>query len=129
MWGRKVEGFQLTIAHSYVVFIRLMAPEIILFGYDQSPYFQKLKLILLFKELPFKLVKVSRILPRPELTSLGINYRRIPILSIGGSVYCDTAVAVSALENVFPQKYLGWKENVAVNLQERAIFSIAVGNF
>jgi hypothetical protein len=46
---------------------------------------------------------VSSILPRPELSELlGISYRRIPIVAIGGDVYCDTSLIISALERRFP---------------------------
>ncbi|ETS83871.1 hypothetical protein PFICI_05747 [Pestalotiopsis fici W106-1] len=37
-------------------------------------------------------------LPRPDLTALGITHRRIPLMAIGKDVYCDSAVAVDALQ-------------------------------
>lgn len=40
--------------------------------------------------------------PRPALISLGVDYRRIPVLAIGNELYCDTSIAVVALEELFP---------------------------
>lgn len=41
-------------------------------------------------------------LPRPDLTTLGIAYRRIPLLSIGRDVYADTRLIISKLEELYP---------------------------
>ena len=41
-------------------------------------------------------------LPRPDLEALGIEYRRIPLLSIGRDVYCDTRLILEKLEDLFP---------------------------
>ena len=43
-------------------------------------------------------------MPRPDLEALGINYRRIPLLSIGRSVYCDTRLILEKLETMFEDK-------------------------
>lgn len=42
------------------------------------------------------------ILPRPDLSRLGIAYRRIPLLSIGRDVYLDTRLQLTKLEGLFP---------------------------
>jgi glutathione S-transferase len=47
------------------------------------------------------------ILPRPDLEALSINYRRIPVLSIGRDVYCDTRLILRKLEQQFPEGALG----------------------
>jgi len=42
-------------------------------------------------------------LPRPELSeTMGITYRRIPILAIGRDIYADTSLIVSTLERRYP---------------------------
>lgn len=46
-------------------------------------------------------------LPRPDLAALGVNYRRIPVLSIGRDVYCDTRLILQKLEEKFPTGALG----------------------
>ena len=48
-------------------------------------------------------VQVPMTLPRPELSeTLGINYRRIPILAIGRDFYADTSLIASTLERRYP---------------------------
>ena len=48
-------------------------------------------------------VQVSMTLPRPELSeTMGITYRRIPILAIGRDIYTDTSLIASTLERRYP---------------------------
>lgn len=89
-------------------------------------------LVLLFKKLPYKLVKVQRMPPRPELEILGITYRRIPVLVVGNDVYCDTALAIIALEERFPKKGLelrsgGIQSGASLWWADRAIFRASSG--
>ncbi|EFE37189.1 hypothetical protein TRV_08157 [Trichophyton verrucosum HKI 0517] len=46
-------------------------------------------------------------MPRPDLEALGVKYRRIPVLSIGKDVYCDTRLIIKKLEEQFPDGRLG----------------------
>lgn len=41
-------------------------------------------------------------IPRPDLEALGVSYRRIPLLSIGRDIYCDTRLILQILEKRFP---------------------------
>lgn len=41
-------------------------------------------------------------MPRPDLASIGVGYRRIPILAIGKDVYCDSRLIISKLESLYP---------------------------
>ena len=43
-------------------------------------------------------------MPRPDVAALGVNYRRIPLLSIGRDVYLDTRLIIQKLEGVHPEK-------------------------
>ena len=47
------------------------------------------------------------ILPRPDLEALNVSYRRIPLLSHGKDMYCDTRLILKKLEGAFPQGALG----------------------
>lgn len=42
-------------------------------------------------------------MPRPDVSRLGIAHRRIPILAIGGDVYLDTRLQLPKLEALFPE--------------------------
>ncbi|OSX60114.1 hypothetical protein POSPLADRAFT_1058293 [Postia placenta MAD-698-R-SB12] len=80
-----------------------MSPPVVLYHYDLSPYAAKIKDVLALKKIPHKRVEVSWIPPRPELSEiLGIPYRRIPVLTIGNDVYCDSNMIALALERRFP---------------------------
>jgi glutathione S-transferase len=46
-------------------------------------------------------------MPRPDLEALNINYRRIPILSLGRDVFLDTRLILRKLESRFPLGALG----------------------
>ena len=46
-------------------------------------------------------------LPREDIDALGVKYRRIPIMSIGRDVYCDTRLILHKLEEKFPSGALG----------------------
>ncbi|KAL1646638.1 hypothetical protein SLS58_003226 [Diplodia intermedia] len=46
-------------------------------------------------------------MPRPDLDQLGIAYRRIPLMTIGRDVYCDTRLILRKLEERFPDGKLG----------------------
>jgi hypothetical protein len=57
-----------------------------------SPIAQKTKLLLTAAGVPFERVDVPNMIPRKDLESIGITYRRVPILAIGKSIYCDSKV-------------------------------------
>lgn len=44
------------------------------------------------------------VIPRPDVAALGINYRRIPLMSIGRDVYLDTRLIIQKLEDLHPEK-------------------------
>lgn len=46
-------------------------------------------------------------LPRPDLKALNVEYRRIPILSIGKDIYLDSRHILSKLETIFPDGAIG----------------------
>jgi glutathione S-transferase len=47
------------------------------------------------------------VMPRPDLEAIGVKYRRIPIMTIGRNVYCDTRLILDKLEQLFPGGTLG----------------------
>jgi len=58
------------------------------------------------------------VLPRPDVKALGINYRRIPLMSIGRDVYCDTRIILQKLEQLFPEGAIGASQSDHKALQK-----------
>lgn len=76
---------------------------VVLFGYESSPFTNKVRLALRLKQVPYVYIPVPSMMPRPLLKStFGLTYRKIPVLAIGREVYCDTSLIIEALEHFFP---------------------------
>lgn len=80
--------------------------ELILHHYPNSPFAEKVRLILGYKRLAWKSVFIPMIMPKPELTALTGGYRKTPVLQIGADIYCDTALIAEVLEQLAPQPSL-----------------------
>jgi len=76
--------------------------DLILHHYPTSPFAEKVRLILGFKQLAWKSVFIPMIMPKPDLTSLTGGYRKTPVLQIGADIYCDTALICDVLEELSP---------------------------
>jgi len=75
--------------------------NVILYGYEGSPYYQKIKSLLALKQIPYNFVEQAPIGPRPDLLSIGVTYRRIPVLVIGKDIYFDTSLMVDVVSTKF----------------------------
>ena len=80
--------------------------DLILHHYPSSPFSEKIRLILGFKQLAWKSVLIPRIMPKPDLLALTGGYRRTPVLQIGADMYCDTALICDVLEHRQPEPTL-----------------------
>ena len=78
--------------------------DIIFHHFNTSPYAEKIRLILGYKNLSWKSILVPNIMPKPLYTALTGGYRRVPVMQIGADVYCDTALIASEIERRFPAK-------------------------
>ena len=74
--------------------------EIILHHYPESPFAEKIRLILGFKRLRYRSVVIPMMLPKPDVIALTGGYRRTPILQIDSDIYCDTALIAEVLERI-----------------------------
>ena len=81
-------------------------PEIILHHYAESPFAEKIRLILGFKRLGYRSVSVPMMMPKPDVVTLTGGYRRAPMMQIGSDVYCDTALIAEVLERIRPEPSL-----------------------
>jgi glutathione S-transferase len=73
-------------------------PTLILHHYPNSPFSEKIRLILGLKHLAWRSVLIPVILPKPDVIALTGGYRKTPILQIGADVYCDSALIARVLE-------------------------------
>ncbi len=76
--------------------------DLILHHYPTSPFAEKVRLILGYKQLAWKSVFIPMIMPKPDLTALTGGYRKTPVMQIGSDVYCDTALICDVLEHIAP---------------------------
>ena len=72
--------------------------ELILHHYPTSPFAEKARLMLGFKQLSWRSVMIPPVMPKPDLTALTGGYRKTPVLQIGADIYCDTALIARRLE-------------------------------
>ena len=72
--------------------------ELILHHYPTSPFAEKARLLLGFKGLSWRSVKIAPVMPKPDLTALTGGYRKTPVLQVGADIYCDTSLIARRLE-------------------------------
>jgi glutathione S-transferase len=80
----------------------MTTPELILHHFDLSPFSEKLRLVMGFKGLAWRSVKVPLLMPKPDVVALTGGYRRTPLLQIGADIYCDTALAARVIDRIAP---------------------------
>ena len=80
--------------------------DLILHHFASSPFSEKIRLILGFKQLAWKSVDVPMILPKPDVVALTGGYRRTPFLQIGADIYCDTQLMAKVIERRAPSPTL-----------------------
>ena len=80
--------------------------EPILHHFEISPFSEKLRAILGFKQLAWRSVQVPVVMPKPDVVALTGGYRRTPVLQIGADIYCDTELAARVLEALAPRPTL-----------------------
>src|SRR5262249_14010611 len=104
---------------------------LILHHFDSSPFSEKLRLVLGYKQLTWRSVTVPIMLPKPDVVALTGGYRRTPILQIGADIYCDTALACRVIDRhapeppVFSSSTLG-AGNLLAQWADSALFWAAV---
>jgi glutathione S-transferase len=80
--------------------------DVILHHFDDSPFSEKIRLILGYKKLPWKSVSVPIMLPKPDVVALTGGYRRTPFLQIGADIYCDSALMARVIDGLAPEPAL-----------------------
>jgi glutathione S-transferase len=80
--------------------------DLILHHYPMSPFAEKVRLILGFKQLPWRSVLIPSVMPKPDVVALTGGYRKTPVLQVGADIYCDTALIARLLESRQPMPTL-----------------------
>jgi len=80
--------------------------DLILHHYPTSPFAEKIRLVLGYKQLAWKSVIIPSVMPKPDVVALTGGYRKTPLLQIGSDVYCDTALICEVLEHLQPMPTL-----------------------
>jgi glutathione S-transferase len=75
----------------------------LLHHYPYSPFAEKIRALLGYKQLPWTSVEQPSVMPKNDMQALTGGYRRIPILQIGADIYCDTFLIAQKIESLAPQ--------------------------
>ena len=106
--------------------------ELIFHHYPNSPFSEKIRLMLGYKSLPWKSVVIPMISPKPDLLALTGGYRKTPVLQIGADIYCDTALISDVLEHrqpvptLYPEPIKGMARTLA-HWADNTLFWTAMG--
>ena len=105
--------------------------SLILHHYNESPYAEKVRLMLGHKGLAWRSVKVPRVAPKPDLVALTGGYRKVPVLQVGADVYCDTHLIAEVLDARQPSPSLrhepGRFTDIVEHWVDTNLFARAVG--
>jgi glutathione S-transferase len=80
--------------------------DIILHHYPTSPFSEKVRLVLGYKNLNWLSVVIPMIMPKPDVVALTGGYRKTPFMQIGADIYCDSALICDVLEKMQPEPSL-----------------------
>lgn len=105
--------------------------DIILHHYPESPFSEKIRLILGYKGLGYQSVTIPVIMPKPDLMALTGGYRKTPVMQIGADIYCDTELISRVIDRLHPENSLYPKGEEAsagtlAQWSDSVLFSLAV---
>ena len=78
--------------------------KLILHQYAGSPFSEKVRALLGYKQANYNKVEIPMIMPRPYVIPLTGGYRKTPIMQIGADIYCDTALICRVIDDMFPDR-------------------------
>ena len=105
--------------------------KFILHHYPASPFAEKIRLILGFKNISYRAVTIPVIMPKPDLTALTGGYRKTPVLQQGSHVYCDTRLIARVIDEqadaptLYPLDQTA-SANILAQWADQHLFSLAV---
>ena len=87
--------------------------DLILHQYAASPFSEKVRCLLGYKQQTYKTVEIPVIMPKPDLMALTGGYRKTPVLQHGSNVYCDTALICQYIDRLYPTNSIYPNEHIA----------------
>jgi glutathione S-transferase len=79
---------------------------VILHHYAPSPFSEKVRKVLAYKQLPWRSVQIPPIMPKPDLMPLTGGYRKTPVLQVGHDIYCDSKLICRVIDRIKPERPL-----------------------
>ena len=76
--------------------------ELILHQYAESPFSEKVRTLLGYKQVSYRKVDIPMIMPRPYVIPLTGGYRKTPVMQMGADIFCDTALICRVIDEMFP---------------------------
>lgn len=105
--------------------------DIILHHYDASPFAEKIRTLLGYKNACYNVVNIPIIMPKPDLIALTGGYRKTPVLQHKNHIYCDTRLMARVIDeqftgmSIFPSN-LSMTANTLSQWADQHLFSVAV---
>lgn len=78
--------------------------ELVLHQYPESPFSEKIRALLGYKDATYHSVATSIIMPRPDLMPLTGGYRKVPVMQMGADIFCDSAIICRTIDAMYPEK-------------------------
>lgn len=105
--------------------------DFILHHYDFSPFSEKIRTLLGYKNAHYKVANIPIIMPKPDLVALTGGYRKTPVLQHNNHIYCDTRLISRVIDeqfdisSIFPAA-LSFTANTLAQWADQHLFSVAV---
>jgi len=93
--------------------LRTLMNNLILHQYAASPFSEKVRCLLGYKQQAYRTVEIPVIMPKPDLMALTGGYRKTPVLQVGADIYCDTSLICRLIDRLFPDKPVYSNEQMA----------------
>lgn len=77
--------------------------NLILHQYPASPFSEKVRCLLGYKQQTYHTVEIPVIMPKPDLMALTGGYRKTPVLQLGADIYCDTSIICRLIDRLYPE--------------------------
>ena len=105
--------------------------QLILHQYAASPFSEKVRCLLGYKQQDYHMVEIPVIMPKPDLMALTGGYRKTPVLQLGADIFCDTAAICRVIDDLFPDNSIYPKSEdamltAAAHWTDTFLFKLAV---